>query len=53
MSRKDRKPEFPEEVDWFKATLASGDGLAEAVEGVDVIIHAASSPFRDAKQIDV
>lgn len=35
-----------------RADLASGAGLAEAVEGVEVILHAASDP-RDAVTVDV
>ncbi len=41
------------EVEWAQAQLASGEGLAEAVSGVDLIVHAASSPFRRSEEIDV
>jgi uncharacterized protein YbjT (DUF2867 family) len=33
--------------------LLTGEGLEEAVSGVDTIIHCASSPFRKARQTDV
>src|SRR5690349_20736702 len=37
---------------WVAADLRTGEGLAEAVDGVDVIVHLASSPGR-ARQTDV
>ena len=42
-------------VEWVQAELASGLGLAEAVEGVDTIIHAASAatPFGETNRVDV
>jgi uncharacterized protein YbjT (DUF2867 family) len=40
-------------VDWLSADLATGDGMDEAVAGVDTIIHAASSPRADTRRIDV
>jgi uncharacterized protein YbjT (DUF2867 family) len=33
--------------------LRTGEGLEPAVQGVDTIIHCASSPFRKARQVDV
>ena len=36
-----------------KGNLITGEGLAEAVSGVDTIIHCASSSFRKAHQTDV
>jgi uncharacterized protein YbjT (DUF2867 family) len=35
------------------ADLATGKGLAEAVAGVDTIVHAASSPFSNSRAVDV
>lgn len=51
MSR--RPPQAGEEngVEWAEASLENGTGLAEAVDGVDVIVHAASSPVK--RQVDV
>jgi uncharacterized protein YbjT (DUF2867 family) len=43
MSRQPR-PESPRiDLEWARADLASGAGLAEAVAGVDTIVHAATS----------
>ncbi|MBI5671051.1 MAG: NAD(P)H-binding protein [Chloroflexi bacterium] len=40
-------------VEWAQADLKTGSGVAQAVQGVDVIIHAASSAFRDEHAVDV
>lgn len=40
-------------VDWAQLDLKTGAGLPAAVQGVDVIVHAASSPFRDSFAVDV
>jgi uncharacterized protein YbjT (DUF2867 family) len=37
----------------FRGDLLTGEGLEPAVQGVDTIIHCASSPFRKARQVDV
>jgi uncharacterized protein YbjT (DUF2867 family) len=37
----------------MRGDLRTGVGLKPAVEGVDTIIHCASSPFRKARQVDV
>jgi uncharacterized protein YbjT (DUF2867 family) len=39
-------------VEWAQANLSDGTGLAEAVQGVDAIIHAASSPMGSKVDID-
>jgi uncharacterized protein YbjT (DUF2867 family) len=36
-----------------KGNLLTGEGLAEAVSGVDTVVHCASSPFWKARQTDV
>jgi len=36
-----------------RGDLLTGEGLAEAVEGVGTIIHCASSPLRKTRQVDV
>lgn len=33
--------------------LSKGEGLEQAVQGVDTIVHCATSPFRKARQVDV
>lgn len=40
-------------VEWAQADLKTGEGVAQAVKDVDVIIHAASSAFRDENAVDV
>jgi uncharacterized protein YbjT (DUF2867 family) len=37
----------------IRGDLLTGEGLESAVQGVDTIIHCASSPFRRARQVDV
>lgn len=49
LSRGPRKESFPAEVEWAEASIGTGEGLAEAVAGVDTIIHAASTPVGSAK----
>ena len=39
-------------IEWVRADLASGDGLAGALQGVDAVIHAASDAHR-ASEVDV
>jgi len=53
MSRRPRPEPLHPSIQWAQANLASGSGLAEAVAGVDVIVHAASSPRRDPLAVDV
>ena len=38
-----RQPRSDPDLEWVKGDLATGDGLREAVAGVDVIIHAATN----------
>ncbi|MEU9739908.1 NAD(P)H-binding protein [Micromonospora chersina] len=40
-------------VEWVAADLATGEGLAAAVDGVEAVLHLASSPDRRTHQIDV
>lgn len=37
-----RRPQPPGALEWVRGDLRSGDGVAEAVRGVDVIVHAAT-----------
>ena len=37
----------------IRGDLLTGEGLEPAVQGVDTIIHCASSPFRKARKVDV
>ena len=45
-------PAWAERFEWASADFADGRGVAEAVTGVDAIVHAASHPAR-ADQVDV
>lgn len=50
MSRRPR-PDKPD-VEWAQAELLTGAGIEAAVDGVDVIIHCASMPFRNALEVE-
>lgn len=52
MSRRSRPDDEPSGREWARADLATGEGLEEALDGVDVVIHAASSFVRRWK-VDV
>ncbi|GIV96766.1 MAG: nucleotide-diphosphate-sugar epimerase [Herpetosiphonaceae bacterium] len=52
MSRRAPRPGEARDLEWARADMESGAGLAEAVAGVNVIVHAASGPFR-ARRVDV
>lgn len=47
------KPEDLKHFEWVYTDLLSGEGLEEAVKDVDVIIHAATSPIKNAKKIEI
>lgn len=47
-----RKPENLK-VEWVHSDFLTGEGLAEAIKDVDVIIHAATSPMKNSDIIDV
>lgn len=47
------KPSNVANLEWAQADLETGAGLAEAVRGVDVIVHAASNSRKDTMKIDV
>ncbi|MFG1720387.1 SDR family oxidoreductase [Micromonospora chalcea] len=48
-----RRPRTGDGVEWVSADLATGAGLAEAVAGVDAVLHLASSPQRRTHEVDV
>ncbi|MCM3444100.1 SDR family oxidoreductase [Metabacillus halosaccharovorans] len=48
-----RKPERMVNGEWVYSDLLSGEGLEEAVKDVDVIIHAATSPVKHSKIVEV
>ena len=43
----------PASAEWVQADLDTGAGLAEAVRGVDTILHCASSPASRTQAVDV
>jgi uncharacterized protein YbjT (DUF2867 family) len=53
MSRRAVPVEQQDAVRWMRGDLATGDGLAEALEGADVVVHAASDPKGDTRRTDV
>ena len=53
MSRKPQPPNGLSVLEWAQADLESGQGIADAVTGVDVVVHAASSPFKHTQKVDV
>jgi uncharacterized protein YbjT (DUF2867 family) len=50
-----RHPGHGDSVEWARADLATGEGLAAAVDGIEVVAHLASSPYRGryTDQVDV
>jgi uncharacterized protein YbjT (DUF2867 family) len=52
MSRASAPTDLDQNVQWAQADVESGDGLTEAVEGIDIIINAMSLPSRP-QQVDV
>lgn len=53
MSRSVRPVELPSDIEWAQADLETGQGLDQATDGVQTILHAASSPRKHTRQIDV
>jgi uncharacterized protein YbjT (DUF2867 family) len=53
MSRRAAPARLAAGVTWAQADLATGEGLVEAVAGVDEIVHAASQAFKRTQAIDV
>lgn len=48
-----RKPDGFEDFEWTYSDLSSGEGLEEAVKDADVILHAATSPMKNSKSVEV
>lgn len=53
MSRRAGESNLAGDVEWAQADLLTGSGVAEAMEDVAAIVHAASSPVRDTLGVDV
>lgn len=47
------KPEEIGQFEWVYSDLSSGEGLEEAIKDVDAIIHAATSPIKNSKIVEV
>lgn len=52
MSRRAPQTGEDTDVEWAQASLESGAGLAEAVAGANVVLHAASSPIKRQADVD-
>lgn len=48
-----RHPRHEGGAEWVAADLATGRGLAEAVTGVEAVLHLASAPERGTHEVDV
>lgn len=48
--RRPRPRDFPSE--WRSADLLTGDGLADTLAGIDVVVHGASNPYRPQDDLD-
>ncbi len=46
MSRKPAPATLPEGVEWAQADVLTGDGVMQAAQGADVIVHAATNAMR-------
>jgi len=53
MSRRAGESNAAGDVEWAQADLLTGAGVAEAVAGIEAIVHAASSPFKKTVETDV
>ena len=51
MSRREAPPGIG--VGWARADLSTGAGIEEAVAGIDVVVHAATSPGRRSREVDL
>ena len=52
MSQTLRTPSVPVDVEWAHGDLVSGEGVREAVDGIDVLFHLASD-FKNPEGVDV
>ena len=53
MSRRARPAGIPDNAAWFSADVETGAGLADALAGVEVVVHAASSARVRSYEIDM
>jgi uncharacterized protein YbjT (DUF2867 family) len=53
MSRKSQPATLQAGMEWAQAEVETGQGLAEAVANVDVIVHAASNPRQRTREVEI
>lgn len=53
MSRKSKPESLTEPLEWQQADILTGDGIVEALDGIDVIVNCMSNPLADTYAIDV
>lgn len=53
MSRRPRPQDVPTGLEWASADLETGEGIDEAVSQVDAILHAATRPGLQSRNVDV
>ncbi len=53
MSRRSGQSNAAGDVEWAQADLLTGANLEQALLGVDAVMHAASSPFKKTREVDV
>ncbi len=52
LSRRDRTPAVPSQVEWVVGDLLTGEGILTALEGVAAVVHCASNPRRPGEDLD-
>lgn len=53
MSRRPSQLERETRLEWAQADLVTGEGLSRAVRDVDIILHMATSPFKQTYDVDI
>lgn len=48
-----RNPQGKDNIDAVRCDLATGEGITDTVADMQVIVHAASSPFKNSQAVDV
>ena len=52
-SRKPKPEDYPCEIEWASGDLVTGEGLPQALQDVDAVMHAASNPGLKSKEVDI
>lgn len=52
LSRRNRSPLAPDAAEWAVGDLATGEGLAEAMDSVGTVVHAATDVLRQGRDLD-